>query len=228
MSTSGCEGALLGALRGSMTVAGLSVAVLALSPLYGCNSDGYADPSRQFAEAVKSDRIYPEVVHEPTSFGVLRAPLIQNAERQIPAETACVACHGVNPDESWEAKPGEEFHTNIEVHHGELTCDHCHSLDRTVLQLADHTPVEFINVIVLCAQCHGPQYRNYLHGAHGGKNGYWDRTRGAQIRNNCVDCHVPHGPIYERVMPVLPPRDRHLPVRKDAGPHTPAEGEHHE
>jgi len=178
--------------------------------LGACQNEGYTDTSRTFAEPVQSDREFPEVIHEPTSFGVLDAPLISDAKREIPAGTACVTCHGVNPDKDWTANPGDRFHTNVEIEHGNLQCNQCHSDDRTVLHLADNTPIPFVDVMRLCSQCHGPQYANYQHGAHGGKNGYWDRRQGPQIRNNCVDCHTPHSPKFKQVMPVLPPRDRYL------------------
>jgi Zn finger protein HypA/HybF involved in hydrogenase expression len=175
-----------------------------------CNH-GYSDQSRQFAEPVQATRDYPTVIHEPTNFGVLDTPLVSDAnERDIPAGTACETCHGVNPDPTWKATPGEEFHTNITLEHGTLTCNQCHDSDRTKLHLADGRQLEFTDVMQLCSQCHGPQARDYAHGAHGGMNGFWDSHAGPRLRNNCVDCHVPHAPAFPQVMPVLPPRDRYL------------------
>ena len=59
----------------------------------------------------------------------------------------------------------------------------------------------------LCAQCHGPQTRDYVHGSHGGMSGYWDKTKGERVRRACVDCHDPHAPAYPAWTPVFPPRD---------------------
>jgi hypothetical protein len=70
--------------------------------------------------------------------------------------------------------------------------------------------VEFADVMKLCAQCHGPQFRDYQHGAHGGMNGYWDLSRGGRSRNNCIDCHDPHAPAYVGAIPAPRPRDRFL------------------
>ncbi len=93
--------------------------------------------------------------------------------------------------------------------HGERTCLSCHNArDYDTLRLADGSALAYRNVIKLCAQCHGPQYRDYRHGSHGGMNGYWDLSRGPRYRNNCVDCHDPHAPAYPRVRPAPPPRDR--------------------
>ena len=60
----------------------------------------------------------------------------------------------------------------------------------------------------LCAQCHGPQYRDYRHGAHGGMRGHWDLSRGPRERNHCVACHDPHAPAFGQFEPVPGPRDR--------------------
>jgi formate-dependent nitrite reductase cytochrome c552 subunit len=67
-----------------------------------------------------------------------------------------------------------------------------------------------VEAMRLCAQCHGPQYRDYKRGSHGGMTGHWDLSRGERTRNNCVDCHDPHAPAYPGTTPVLPPRDRYL------------------
>ncbi len=68
----------------------------------------------------------------------------------------------------------------------------------------------------LCSQCHGPQRTSYDHNAHGGLNGYWDLSRGPRIKNHCVDCHDPHLPAIQQVVPVLPPIDRGEVPSKEA------------
>jgi hypothetical protein len=62
--------------------------------------------------------------------------------------------------------------------------------------------------MTLCAQCHGPQFRDYQHGAHGGMSGFWDLSKGGRTRNNCIDCHDPHAPKYPTVTPARGPNDR--------------------
>jgi formate-dependent nitrite reductase cytochrome c552 subunit len=73
--------------------------------------------------------------------------------------------------------------------------------------------------IELCAQCHGPQYRDYKAGAHGGMTGNWDLSRGPRVRNHCVDCHEAHAPRYPGTRPVLRPNDRIAPNPKEPPGH---------
>lgn len=186
-----------------------------LLALCACDQ-GFADESRRFAEPLPAEeRRYPGIVHEPSSLGVLDTPIVaDDGGRDIPAGTACETCHGPVPDPELYAPPprDETYHSGIEVRHGDLTCDQCHDQDRTNLRLADGTIVPFPDVVWLCGQCHGGQFRSFERGAHGGMNGYWDTRLGAQIQNNCVDCHAPHAPAYPSAMPVFPPRDRYLDV----------------
>jgi len=103
------------------------------------------------------------------------------------------------------------FHAGVALAHGDLTCAACHAPDdRTQLRLADDQRLAFSDVQQLCRQCHGPQYRDYTHGAHGGMRGYWDLSRGPRARNACITCHGAHQPAYPLVQPEPPPRDRFL------------------
>ncbi len=132
---------------------------------------------------------------------------------------ACSTCHSMK-----QAVPTQRggsglrlFHQGLEVAHGNLTCLSCHNPDDyDALRLADGRRVPFERVMDLCAQCHGPQARDYAHGAHGGMSGYWDRTRGTQVRNQCTHCHAPHAPAYPTMRPTFKPRDRFLPVRSES------------
>lgn len=93
--------------------------------------------------------------------------------------------------------------------HGELTCAACHdATDRAALHLADGRTIALLDAMTLCAQCHGPQKRDYDHGAHGGMRGHWDLARGPRERNHCVACHEPHAPAFGRFSPAPGPRDR--------------------
>lgn len=177
--------------------------------LLGACSHGFADPERATATPVPDGPRYAEVVVAPTTLGVVdtsRADV-----HGTPIGVGCATCHGPDPETSWAAEAGEPFHTKIELVHGTNTCDHCHDpVDRTKLRLADGTAIEFGASIELCAQCHGKQYTNYRHGAHGGMAGYWDLRQGPRTRNHCAVCHAPHAPAIPQVSPVLPPRDRYL------------------
>ena len=106
-----------------------------------------------------------------------------------------------------------------------LRCESCHAPeDRTRLRLATGETLAMGEVVQLCGQCHGPKYRDFVKGSHGGGRGYWDRTKGPWIRNSCVACHRAHAPAYPTVMPAAPPNDRFLPRPESNA----QEGTHHE
>ncbi|PHS13989.1 MAG: hypothetical protein COA78_06295 [Blastopirellula sp.] len=130
---------------------------------------------------------------------------------------ACSTCHTTRKPNITNRKASDldEFHQKMPMSHGNLSCVSCHNPeDYDSLKLADGSRVEFTQVMKLCAQCHGPQTRDYRHGAHGGMNGYWDLSKGPRTRNNCVDCHKPHAPQFPKMRPTFKPRDRFLnPVK---------------
>lgn len=146
-----------------------------------------------------------------------------NGSHEVSA--SCGTCHATRSPDFTNRKPEDldEFHQGIAFshsssHHGAdanlhntLTCLSCHNPnDYDTLRLADGTTVEYVDVMKLCSQCHGPQTRDFEHGAHGGMTGYWDLTRGPRQRNNCVDCHHPHTPQFPKMKPTFKPRDRFL------------------
>lgn len=180
-----------------------------LAVLLGCDR-GFSDPSRAFAAPVpEAGPLHEVTIVAPTTLGVADTSLTD--VHGTPIGISCATCHGPTPERSWAASPGAPFHRGIRLEHGSNRCDHCHDpVDRTKLRLADGELVEAGASIRLCAQCHGKQFTNYQHGAHGGMNGYWDLRRGPRTRNHCVVCHAPHAPAIPAVRPVLPPRDRYL------------------
>lgn len=185
------------------------VYVLALG--LGCNQ-GFADPSREVAAA----DVVPRRGHVPSIVAPKTVGVADTHLRDVngtPIGVSCATCHGTGADGTAivSGPPGDEpFHAGVEILHGQLPCASCHADDKLALHLADGTRIEFGDSMRLCAQCHGPQNRDFQHGAHGGMNGYWDLGRGGRTRNHCAACHAPHSPAYEKVMPVHPPRDRYL------------------
>lgn len=154
---------------------------------------------------------HPVTVRQPRTLGAVDTELVD--VNGTPIGIGCSTCHaaGSAPALSSRAGAPEVFHTGVRVAHGELTCESCHAPeDRTKLRLADGRSRDFAEVVSLCGQCHGPQRRDYEHGAHGGMSGYWDLTRGPRARNSCVACHAAHAPSIPRVQPAPPPRDRFL------------------
>ncbi len=126
---------------------------------------------------------------------------------------ACSTCHSVrkpNFDNKYSASL-DEFHQGLQVDHGKLACYACHHPDdANSLRSADGTKISYQNVMTLCSQCHGPQATAFAHGAHGGMTGFWDLSRGPQMKNNCIDCHDPHAPRYPKMIVGFKPRDRFL------------------
>jgi hypothetical protein len=127
---------------------------------------------------------------------------------------ACMTCHATREPNRAHGVGGlvpDEFHQGLRYAHGAdggqscLSCHHAEDYD--ALRLADGRKLAFANAQQLCAQCHGPQTRDYLHGSHGGMNGHWDTTRGPRERRTCTDCHDLHAPAYPALTPVFPPRD---------------------
>jgi formate-dependent nitrite reductase cytochrome c552 subunit len=124
---------------------------------------------------------------------------------------ACMTCHTSKTPNTQTGLGGtvpQGFHHGLTYTHGGQTCLSCHNPgDYDALRLADGRKLAFADAQLLCAQCHGPQTRNYLHGSHGGMSGYWDKTKGERARNTCTDCHDPHAPAYPAWTPVFAPKD---------------------
>ncbi|MBN9121612.1 MAG: hypothetical protein J0I06_21110 [Planctomycetes bacterium] len=125
---------------------------------------------------------------------------------------ACAECHKTREPNAANrlGRPMAFFHQALKGQHGNLACVACHNSTEAnaSLRLADGTSLPYTEVMQLCAQCHGPQYRSYQHGAHGGMAGYWDLSKGGRTRANCVDCHNPHAPKYQPVQPARATNDR--------------------
>lgn len=98
-------------------------------------------------------------------------------------------------------------HRDIHLQHGINTrCFNCHhrtSRDAFADDAGGEIPYD--KPQLLCAKCHGPVYRDWLNGAHGRTNGYWDTTRGEQQRRKCIECHDPHAPPFAAMHPAPGP-----------------------
>ena len=92
-------------------------------------------------------------------------------------------------------------------------CLDCHDVwDRDSLRLASGERIRLQDESVrLCAQCHGPQHRDWKVGVHGRRLGEW-HTGGQKKNYRCVNCHDPHSPQIKPIKPQpapLPPGGRH-------------------
>ena len=138
-----------------------------------------------------------------------------------PIRVSCTTCHSTREPKDFprDASDLRAFHGGLVVNHGDLRCASCHVEQGGIepkLRLADGRTLPTSDAIELCAQCHGPKYQDYIHGSHGGMNGYWDLSKGPRLRNHCVDCHDPHSPKFQPSRPVLEPIDRNV---TGAAPH---------
>ena len=136
-----------------------------------------------------------------------------------PTVAACTTCHEGDAGRPLPADAGGIAgpHTGLRLVHGTLSCAACHHpTQRESLRLADGREIALTDARTLCSQCHGPQARDYAHGAHGGMRGYWDLERGPRTRNHCVSCHDPHAPAFGSFRPAPGPRDRFLPAPREA------------
>lgn len=170
-------------------------------------STGFDHPERELAEAPSADGpLHPVTIHAPPTVGAVDTT--RTDVHGTPLAVGCETCHGgALPLAQPQGNP-EDFHGDLAMAHGELSCGACHSDDRLGLHLADGERLEFGDAMRLCAQCHGPQTRDYEHGSHGGMTGYWDLRQGPRERNHCLDCHGAHSPQIRAVQPAEAPLDR--------------------
>ena len=139
-----------------------------------------------------------------------------------PSDVSCSTCHSTRAAQVATVSTAQlnEFHEGLQYTHGAVSCLSCHNAaNYDTLKKADGVAVPFVDTMQLCAQCHGPQHRDYQHASHGGMNGFWDLGRGPRQRNTCTDCHDPHSPAFQRVTPVFPPQDRGARQQKERDAH---------
>lgn len=121
-------------------------------------------------------------------------------------QLSCQTCHSL-----FETDPQTEHelfqHEDIVLDHGlNDRCLNCHSTqDRNKLVLHGEHEIRFDQVQELCAKCHGTTFRDWEKGMHGKTLGYWDSTLGEQRRLKCTECHDPHSPAFEHIVPLPGP-----------------------
>jgi hypothetical protein len=117
----------------------------------------------------------------------------------------CMDCHRMFPPRVIPpVRPLE--HEHVILDHGiNDRCRNCHyDKDRDKLVLRGGEVIGYDRVADLCAKCHGPTFRDWQYGAHGRINGYWDKTRGEQVKLQCSECHDPHNPRVPALDPLVP------------------------
>jgi len=207
-------------------ILGLAAAVvLAIKPAITDTTE-YPSESELARDAGSNEaKKFPVTLRYPAPSPGVATGIVDIHGRSI--TVACEVCHSLRTEPPTAEALGlaslEDFHRGLVFEHGSLTCLSCHDPeDAQSFRLADGSPVEKWNVIDLCSQCHGPQRKDFDHGAHGGMTGYWDLTRGPRTRNACTSCHSAHAPKPGQVQPTFKPIDRFL-VGSD--PNMPTAGE---
>lgn len=118
----------------------------------------------------------------------------------------CMECHR-SLKANWHLPEQLMEHRGLELKHGSNRfCLNCHHpTNRNVYVDYDGAEIAQMDVVLLCAKCHGTQHRDWLIGAHGRRNGYWDTGRGESDRLSCIQCHDPHDPSFKPMKPLAAP-----------------------
>lgn len=187
---------------------------LFLAVLFGFSAGCQRDSSTAAREALpaqkpSSSRFSVETRAIKEIVGIPTGTLDEHGQ---PVMVPCATCHTTKPANllAKVGTPLTQFHQGLKGQHGSLSCTSCHNASDgyTTLRLADGTAVPSRDVMRLCAQCHGTQFRDYQHGAHGGMSGFWNLEQGGRVRNQCTNCHDTHTPKYPTVVPAPGPNDR--------------------
>ena len=113
----------------------------------------------------------------------------------------CSQCHKNQPVSVPRA--AEMAHGEILLKHGgqvkQMSCYTCHKKDeRDFLVTETEIKVDMDHSYQMCGQCHFRQHKDWVGGAHGKRVSYWTGNR---VVKNCVSCHNPHSPRFEKRWP---------------------------
>lgn len=203
-----------------MVLALLAALFLALTAAFRNDVFGHADPRLSIPLV---DPIFTNTATVRVSAGELirRGGDTSNFE--------CNTCHEEN-------KPGKlEFddkghvvlpagHTDLVMQHGRNkrneNCFNCHDENNhALLRTRDGRKLKFEESALLCANCHGPTYRDWEAGVHGRASGHWNRAMGPVTRQECAACHNPHAPAFPPMKPAPGPHPLH--ESRNSRAHTP-------
>lgn len=134
-------------------------------------------------------------------------------------ERTCMDCH-VIIDTQPRSKDLHQ-HANIKLQHGLNTrCINCHDAkDRNKLATLDNKTFDYAQASQLCAQCHGPVYRQWERGIHGKTLGYWDAKLGKSQKLTCTQCHNPHHPRFDPIKPLPGPNTLRMGTQESGDAH---------
>ena len=118
----------------------------------------------------------------------------------------CMECHKLFPARwHYDDRPFNE-HKDIQLKHGENRfCLNCHhATNRNAFVDYDGAEIAQVDVVKLCAKCHGTTYRDWQAGVHGRQNGFWKADLGDKTKLRCIQCHDPHSPKFKEMKPLAP------------------------
>jgi hypothetical protein len=119
----------------------------------------------------------------------------------------CLECHRLFPAKWHYDRPMAE-HRDLRLEHGNNRfCLNCHHpTNRNAFVDYDGAEIAQAEVVLLCAKCHGPLYRDWQAGVHGRGNGFWNPSQGPKTKLRCIQCHDPHAPQFKSIKPLAPLR----------------------
>lgn len=113
----------------------------------------------------------------------------------------CSDCHNV-PVDKIQVEGEKKAHWDLKLNHASkevMNCMTCHTEnDMDHLHSGTGNTIHFNDSYELCGQCHSPQYKEWIGGAHGKRVGSWAPPR---VSNTCTSCHNPHDPSFENRWP---------------------------
>ncbi|TNF49347.1 MAG: hypothetical protein EP304_04505 [Deltaproteobacteria bacterium] len=113
----------------------------------------------------------------------------------------CSRCHSGKANQPQVNDGLKLAHGGINLSHGQqkLPCTTCHHKEqRDFLALEGGDKIDFDHAYQLCGQCHFRQKEDWIGGAHGKRDNYWD---GDRVIWSCTECHNPHSPRFETRWP---------------------------
>lgn len=156
------------------------------------------------SELLPSDDVPVSIVKVDTS--PVRGEAQPLRLRRTGFEYRCSECHKTFESPK-RTRPLVAEHAEIALNHGRNDyCLNCHhNENRDAYTTHDGSEIPSDQPAELCAKCHGLVHRDWLGGAHGRRNGYWNPEQGESQRLLCVQCHDPHSPKFAKLKPMPGP-----------------------
>jgi hypothetical protein len=161
----------------------------------------------------------PVVERPPTARPMVGIPEDKHLDKTPPRQTTgldlvrmgwtynCMECHKLFPAKWHYDRPMAE-HQSLQLEHGNNRfCLNCHHpANRNAFVDYDGAEIAQADVVLLCAKCHGPIYKDWQAGVHGRSNGFWASNQGPKTKLRCIQCHDPHRPAFQPMKPLAPLR----------------------